>query len=279
MSATGQLEAVLNKSTRGLRKALEKEDIPFELPLNRSANDNIDPNADAMDADANNNENVLAELGKLEELQPGSTRVVQRDRIVGNARRSVLVFRGHMGVHGLFNFLLNWRDNRVEFRSRGPPMLVAPCVFLNATVKQAEITRNGTIRRMTTDPSTNRSAMQTLYRIDIDGYLLPTSLYALLLTVARAQGPEERFACALKTDERTEGLNVASEDGPGAKDGDPGSSAANGDMDGMVVGWREVVRHRGVKVVMSGTGLDGAAVVGKSEVKVVKCMGGKFEWS
>lgn len=66
-------------------------------------------------------------------------RVVQRDRVVGNARRSVLVFRGHMGVHGLFNFLLNWRDNRVEFRSRGPPMLVAPCVFLNATVKQAEV--------------------------------------------------------------------------------------------------------------------------------------------
>lgn len=128
---------------------------------------------------------------------------------------------------------------------------------------------------MTTDPSTGRSVMQTLYRIDIDGYLLPTSLYALLLTVARAQGPEERFACALKTDERTEGLNVASEDDPGAKDGDSGSGTANGD----VVGWREVVRRRGVKIVMSGTGLDGAIVVGKSEVKVVKCMGGEFEWS
>ncbi|RUS23983.1 hypothetical protein BC938DRAFT_474312, partial [Jimgerdemannia flammicorona] len=279
--------------------------IPFEMPLNRFAKNDLDSDAGMMDVNGDDGDDAPAELEKLEELNPGSTfihvdyggfslpsvswllnsHVVRRDTNTGDKRRSVLMFRAHMGVHGLFNFLLNWRDNRVEFRARGPPTLVAPCTFLNAAVKQAEITRNGTIRRMTTDPSTARPTMRTLYRIDIEGYLLPTSLHNLLLTVGYAQGPGERFACAMKTDERTSGLNVG-EYGAGGKEGWGDGEEFGGDSKrgvhgaiGSRKGWNEVVRQRRVKVVISGTGLSGTAVLGRSEVIVVRCADGWFEWN
>ncbi|CAN0081149.1 unnamed protein product, partial [Scytosiphon promiscuus] len=94
--------AAMTRSTRRLRKRLAAAGIEFDMPL--------DPAGDQRDAQARDTiyeTYVLEEwkaMGVTGNAKPGAVYTNEEDR--SRPHLSLLTFRGHMAVHGLFDFLL-----------------------------------------------------------------------------------------------------------------------------------------------------------------------------
>ncbi|KAI9141828.1 hypothetical protein BKA69DRAFT_364733 [Paraphysoderma sedebokerense] len=248
ISKSKRIEAVVTKSTTGLRRRLEMEGlsmkqtylltsnlrdiflticksypgIEFEMPLADKlkpkvipknyvvADEDSDLQSEA-ETDDDDDENKMKEGRKDQALRIPN----HQPELLDNLPASLLVIMGTLNVNSLFKFLLGYGsgtvsaansssqkdfglgENRIEskFQSKGRnqktatagalknrgikygniqlPRLISPGVFEGAGVKKCEITRNGPIQR------SSKSSTETLYRFQIQGYILPHALYHL----------------------------------------------------------------------------------------------------
>ncbi|KAL1923515.1 uncharacterized protein VTP21DRAFT_8495 [Calcarisporiella thermophila] len=188
--------AILNRSTVGLRHALEREGIEFSLPFHKQKHEHIlDEEASLDEGEA---EKIREDLEELESLQRNSTLFGQSsNKHIDNTEQSLLHFRGHLAVHSLFNFLFNWHELRSENRARGCPKLISPCAFLNASLKRATIVKNNSLKT---------TGNEIIYRLDIRGILLPSSLHYLGRLFSVSQRNE--WSCGATSDDRTLGFRM-----------------------------------------------------------------------
>ncbi|ORX90645.1 hypothetical protein K493DRAFT_317833 [Basidiobolus meristosporus CBS 931.73] len=204
-SDTGEFEAIMSKSTHGLRKVLQEEGIEFEVPLDRLSSDVLYRGDDDPIPDEERQE-ILRELEALEKQNPGSTFQKNTQFNWDNSYRSALYFSGHLNVHGLFDFLLNWKDSRLEYHVKRRPQLISPDPFLNAAVRSAKIVKNGKVHRIANDLPQGQESLQTSYKIELIGLFLPSSVHLLLELFKQTQ--DYSFEVSLATDNRTLGLNI-----------------------------------------------------------------------
>ncbi|KAJ3054497.1 hypothetical protein HK097_001678 [Rhizophlyctis rosea] len=207
-----ECEAILSRSTAGIRKQLQKDDINFEVvgaSRKTPLPDEIKMGKSLEHADADEDTDFL----KAQEVAPR----MQKD----NEDASTLRFVGHSNVHGLFDFLLNWKEPRTERRAERFPTLLAPSPFLNGCLQSAEVTKNGQVRNATRRTS-GSDALAIRYNLKLSGYILPSSAAKLLEIMRKSQkgGIAEQFSAHFRTDSRTIGLNGGVTD---VRNGDSGS--------------------------------------------------------
>ncbi|KAI9207928.1 uncharacterized protein BJ171DRAFT_596350 [Polychytrium aggregatum] len=113
-----------------------------------------------------------------------------RDLSQEAGKRVPLYFASPKAVHGLFDFLLNWRDPQLERQARQFPMLVSPHPFLHASLKSAQVSKYGKVQQASGLKGQNAAVGLTeYYRLEIRGLLLPTSVLALVESLKKHQKP------------------------------------------------------------------------------------------
>ncbi|KAJ3041950.1 hypothetical protein HDV00_008459 [Rhizophlyctis rosea] len=120
-------EAIMSKSSPGIRKQLENDDIDF-----REVRRGKRSTHSAEVVEQEEEELGLPEDKEFVDAQKAPARMQQQEG------GSALHFVGHNNVHGLFDFLLNWKEPRIERRAEKFPMLLAPSPFLNGCLRTAE---------------------------------------------------------------------------------------------------------------------------------------------
>ncbi|CAN0296770.1 unnamed protein product, partial [Ectocarpus fasciculatus] len=185
--------AVMTRSTRRLRKRLTAAGIEFGMPL--------DPAGDQRDAQAD--EDVLEEWKAMDatgNARPGAVYANEEDR--NRPQLSLLTFRGHMAVHGLFDFLLEACGHSMGVAGGGGlaasggrggarmgsggdvPLLLSREPFLNASLKALKVRQKGPMHRSRATVSAGQdSAVQVL---ELVGHVLPSALADLSLAMASA---------------------------------------------------------------------------------------------
>ncbi|KAK9290379.1 hypothetical protein L1049_008548 [Liquidambar formosana] len=118
--------AYISQSTRGLRSLLSEHDVCFSMPLCRSKVEQV-----TMED--------LVELSEIEKHNLGQTRRLGSMSDVDNSPQSLLAFNGNENVHGLYDFLLNYRSFLTSLTSVDVPLLYSPVPFQNASLSAPEI--------------------------------------------------------------------------------------------------------------------------------------------
>ncbi|TPX37047.1 hypothetical protein SmJEL517_g00845 [Synchytrium microbalum] len=193
---SGQCEAVISNATRGLRKSLEGEGIAFEVCTRKKKW--------ATEALPEVTKDTEQELEEMEQQQPGRTIVSNKEQEESSPS---LHFKGHPGVHGVFDYLLNWRDERANRRAAQLPILLSHKPFLHATLKSLEIVKNGKILNNSSfDSVSGMQKVETMYRLELVGHVLPRTMSILVELMANRTGMNG-FMATLVCDEKTIGLN------------------------------------------------------------------------
>ncbi|TPX43116.1 hypothetical protein SeLEV6574_g05237 [Synchytrium endobioticum] len=194
-TTSGECEVIISNSTQGLRRALQREGIAFDMcPRKKRMADNVQ----VIEEDV---EQELAEFGQE---QPG--RIVVMNGKDARTEYTSLHFKGHASVHSLFDYLLNWRDPRAHRRASQLPILLSLKPFLHATLKTLEILKNGKLLNNEVDPMTGLAKIETMYKLELAGYILPrvvSALTSLMVTNTGSNGFLARMSC----EEGTLGLN------------------------------------------------------------------------
>eukprot|EP00850_Spirogloea_muscicola_P020375 SM000214S06769 [mRNA] locus=s214:52871:55776:+ [translate_table: standard] len=120
-----ECRAIVTASTRGLRSMLDDQEVRFSMPLCNGST------LAALDD--------LRELKELEAANPGQTRTVDTVAAQDNSPRSLLLIEGRNNVHGLFDFLLNYRHLGGPSAGRDVPMLLSPVPFCGACLRSPEL--------------------------------------------------------------------------------------------------------------------------------------------
>lgn len=197
--------AYLSQSTRGLRSLLKKHDIHFSMPL-------------CCVEVEQTVEDDLIELSEIEKQNLGQT--IRMDSIgeVDNSPQSLLAFIGHENVHGLYDFLLNYRFLLNSFTGVDVPVLYAPVPFQNASLSVPEV-RCREMKRADGVPSSSGSGAEgaeaTLessgiamcYSIEIKDTILPPWIVAGIC--AAMSSDEKSFKSNFTTERLSVGLNIA----------------------------------------------------------------------
>ncbi|KAK1404629.1 Protein downstream neighbor of Son [Heracleum sosnowskyi] len=118
--------AYISQSTRSLRSLLKEHDICFSMPLSHSKVEQVSTED-------------LAELSEIERHNLGQTRRLGSLSDEDNSPQSLLAIRGNESVHGLYDFLLNYRFIMISMTGVDVPMLYAPLPFENAALSAPEI--------------------------------------------------------------------------------------------------------------------------------------------
>ncbi|KAF5734002.1 protein downstream neighbor of Son [Tripterygium wilfordii] len=118
--------AYISQSTRGLRSLLRQHDVSFSMPLCYSKVEQ------ATTED-------LVELSEIEKHNLGQTRRPRSLADVDNTPESLLAFGGNEKVHGLYDFLLNYRSFLTFLAGADVPVLYSPMPFQNASISAPEI--------------------------------------------------------------------------------------------------------------------------------------------
>ncbi|KAJ7971360.1 Protein downstream neighbor of Son [Quillaja saponaria] len=118
--------AYISQSTRGLRSLLREHDVCFSMPLCHSKVEQVTTED-------------LVELSEIEKHNLGQTRRLSSFPNVDNSPESLLVFSGNKGVHGLYDFLLNYRSFSTSLAGVDVPVLCSPVPFHNAALSSPEI--------------------------------------------------------------------------------------------------------------------------------------------
>ncbi|KAJ7549899.1 hypothetical protein O6H91_07G073900 [Diphasiastrum complanatum] len=121
----GTFSAYMTRSTRGLRRLLQEQDVRFSMPLCKS-----EPEIATYEE--------LQDLTEFEKTNPGQTRLVDSMITIDKSPKSLLAFLGKQNVHRLFNFLLNNRL-MLNFTSADLPTLYAPVPFHHASLTVPEV--------------------------------------------------------------------------------------------------------------------------------------------
>ncbi|GBG75472.1 hypothetical protein CBR_g20103 [Chara braunii] len=123
--------ALLTRSTKGLRKLLEEQDVQFTMPLVSSSHGA---------EDAVFEKQALKELQEFERAHPGRTRTIDSLSGIDNTGRSLLHVEGNRRVHRLFDFLLNYRYIAGASAAQGDvPVLYSSVPFKNSTLRATEV--------------------------------------------------------------------------------------------------------------------------------------------
>ncbi|XP_042503567.1 protein downstream neighbor of Son [Macadamia integrifolia] len=195
--------AYVSQSTRGLRSLLREHDVCFTMPLWHSEMEQDD----AED---------LVELSEIEKHSLGQIRRQVSMSDVDNSPQSLLAFRGNENVHGLYDFILNYRSIVSSLTGIDVPLLYGPVPFQNASlcapeVKCQEMKRADTVafpvRASDDDESNQGSSVGISYSIEIKDTFLPPWIIS---GVCAAMGSEGRsFEASFTTEPLSIGLNVA----------------------------------------------------------------------
>ncbi|PIA60576.1 hypothetical protein AQUCO_00300220v1 [Aquilegia coerulea] len=198
--------AYISQSSRGLRCLLREHDIPFSMPL---------CNSEAELASAED----MVELSEIENGSLGQTRRLgSMLDVKDNSPQSLLAFSGNEIVHGLYDFLLNYRSFLSSLVGVDVPLLCAPVLFRNASISVPEVkckemkTANSLFPvprgpHLEDSESTKDSSAGVCYSIEIKDIILPPWV---ICGICASMGSEGRSFEASFTTERTSlGLNVA----------------------------------------------------------------------
>ncbi|PSS15833.1 Protein downstream neighbor of Son like [Actinidia chinensis var. chinensis] len=118
--------AYISQSTRSLRSLLREQDIHFSMPLCHSKVEQVTTED-------------LVELSEMEKHNLGQIRRLGSVSDVDNSPQSLLVFSGHQNVHGLYDFLLNYRFFLTSLTSVDVPVLYSPVPFQNGALSSPEV--------------------------------------------------------------------------------------------------------------------------------------------
>ncbi|KAJ7975915.1 Protein downstream neighbor of Son [Quillaja saponaria] len=108
--------AYISQSTRGLRSLLREHDVHFSMPICRSKVEQV-------------NTEDLVELSEIEKHNLGQTRRLSSFSNIDNSLESLLVFSGNKSVHGLYDFLLNYRSLLTSLTGMDCSCTVFSCAF------------------------------------------------------------------------------------------------------------------------------------------------------
>ncbi|KAI9996820.1 hypothetical protein PInf_000082 [Phytophthora infestans] len=166
-----RLRAVMSQSSARTRKVLHHLNVEYTMPYVK----------------ANQTQREVGEFHLLEEELEASRKRQDSDTILTRTSTapdnmhgvdSLLLFHGHIAVHGLYEFLIN----RAPMSNQDVPVLYALYPFANASIKSLQVTSFGRVGAAVTESEvgdqSSRSA--TLFRIEISGFCFPSSTKRLL---------------------------------------------------------------------------------------------------
>ncbi|KAI8582909.1 hypothetical protein K450DRAFT_225399 [Umbelopsis ramanniana AG] len=196
----GEVEAIGSRSTVAFRRHLKDAGVNYILPYQTNDKEN-----EVLSKE------VLSDLEYLESINPGTTRQEKKPVAGDNEKNSLFLVHGVDDVQNLVDALVTWREPRTSDRAHGPPTLISPQSFLNSTLKCAE-TEQRIVRKLTkSENSTEKASQSVLYKLDVHGYILPTSLLLLYSILGRNTNFEESFWVECSTQALTKGLNTSCE--------------------------------------------------------------------
>ncbi|GAB4834119.1 hypothetical protein Ancab_032381 [Ancistrocladus abbreviatus] len=196
--------AYVSQSTRGLRSVLREHDVCFSMPLCSSEVEQI------------SREDI--ELSEIEKHNLGQTKRLSTMSEVDNTPQSLLAFNGNKSVHGLYDFLLNYKSFLTSLTGVDVPVLCSPAPFRNAApsapevkcreIKTADHLASESRGSAMKDGESNvGSSGAIFYSIEIkDVFLTPWTVSSVLESMA-SEG--KSFEASFTTDPISMGLNVA----------------------------------------------------------------------
>ncbi|KAK9162351.1 hypothetical protein Syun_003253 [Stephania yunnanensis] len=197
--------AYISQSTRGLRSLLREHDICFSMPL---------CNSEAEQATSED----LVELSEIEKHNLGHARRLGSACEIDNSPQSLLAFSGNDNLHGLYDFLLNYRSFVTSLTGADVPVLYSPVPFQNASlsipeVKCREIKSLDAFQVLSRgtnseDFESNKDQSAGLsYIIEIKGTALPP--WIISGVCASMVSEKQSFEACFTTQPTSVGLNVA----------------------------------------------------------------------
>ncbi|CAO2820250.1 unnamed protein product [Amaranthus hypochondriacus] len=196
--------AYISRSTRGLRSLLKEHDISFSMPL-------------CSEVEQISRED-LVELSEIEKHNLGQAKRFSSTPDVDNSPKSLLAFNGNYSVHGLYDFLLNYRSLLTTLSSMDVPVLCAPIPFLNAAISSPQV-RCKEIRKVEAlqskglftkvGESVENSKSDTCYSIEVNDMYLPPWIICSMCSAMSSTGSS--FEASFVTDPNSMGLNAALE--------------------------------------------------------------------
>lgn len=197
--------AYMSRSTRGLRSLLSEHDVRYHMPLRQSKVEEV------------STEDLL-DLFEMEKDNPGQTRRLNSLLDVDNSPESLLAFSGNENVHGLYDFLLNYRSFLTSLHGVDVPALYSPVPFRNATLSIPEVrckemrsadhialSLNGSDMKNTN--SKEDSSVGLCHSIEIKGLYLPPWIISNMCAVMGFEG--RSFEASFITEPSSIGLNAA----------------------------------------------------------------------
>ncbi|KAK3003558.1 hypothetical protein RJ639_018807 [Escallonia herrerae] len=195
--------AYISQSTRGLRSLLKEHGVCFSMPLCRSKEEQVTTED-------------LVELSEIEKHNLGQTRRLGSLSDVDNSPESLLAFIGNRSVHGLYDFLLNYRVILTSLTGVDVPVLYSPVPFENAGISAPEV-RCKEVRRAdhTLFPSMESdtigepkqgSSSGFCYSIEIKDAYLPPWIICNACDALSSNGSS--FEASFMTQPTSVGLNV-----------------------------------------------------------------------
>lgn len=124
-----------------------------------------------------------------------------------------LHFNGPLQVHGLYDFLLRWREPRSDRRSQCFPVLYASHPFVNASLRAAKVTRSlSSVQQVvsasasTSGPTPSTTSTTEGFKMTLKGVILPNAT-GHILSALSLQNPD--FTSNSQSLEQTRGVHSA----------------------------------------------------------------------
>ncbi|KAJ6743136.1 DOWNSTREAM NEIGHBOR OF SON [Salix viminalis] len=191
--------AYISQSTRGLRSLLREHDVCFSMPLCHSKVEQVTTED-------------LVELSEIEKQNLGQTRRLSSLSDVDNSPQSLLAFCGNKNVHGLYDFLLNYRSSLPFLSGVDVPVLYSAVPFQNAALSAPEI-KCVEVKRADHNAASPKgsqgSSTGLLSSIEIKDACIPSWIVCRVCALMGSEG--RSFEASFTTDRTSIGLNVALE--------------------------------------------------------------------
>ncbi|XP_023752935.1 uncharacterized protein LOC111901316 isoform X1 [Lactuca sativa] len=189
----GACNAYVSQSTQSLRSLLKEQDIFFTMPLFNSKVEQATTEE-------------LFELSEIEKHNLGKTRHTNSLFDVDNSPKSLLMFSDKKNVHGLYDFLLNYRFILPSLNSLDVPLLYSAVPFENAAVSAPEV-KCKEVRRM---DHMCAPTSDSYYSIELKDAYLPPWIISSVCDAIKLNG-DDTFEASFVIEPISIGLNVGLE--------------------------------------------------------------------